>query len=102
MQHALPTSDDEVDAFHIVGIVWILDGVNALVSLSHRLYDQVRLVAVDFGPVAFPHSAVVHQDDVVPPVRVVLERHLGLEGGQREVEILLEEQSDLFIICARE
>lgn len=89
--------------FHIVRIVWILDGVNPLVSLSHRLYDQVRLVAVEFDPGVCRHSAVVHQGYIVPPIcRVVLERHLELDGGQRDVEILPEEQSDLFIICTRE
>lgn len=102
VQHTLPTSDYEVDAFHVVRIVWILDGVNPLVSLSHRLYDQVRLVAVEFGPVVCRHSAVVHQYYVIPPVRVVFERHLELDGGQRDVEILPEEQSDLFIICTGE
>lgn len=101
MQHTLPTSDYEADAFHVVWIVWILDGVNPLVSLYHRLYDQVCLVAVEFGPVGWRHFAVVHHHHVVPPVHVVLERHLGLDGRQRDVEILPEEQSDFFIICER-
>lgn len=102
MQHTLPTSDYEVDAFHIVRIVWILDGVDPLVSLSHRLYDEVRLVVVEFGPVVCRHSAIAHQDDVVPSVRVVPKRHLELDRGQRDVEILPEERSYLFIICTRE
>lgn len=103
VQHTLPTSDYEVDAFHIARIVWILDSVNPLISLSHHLYDQVRLIAVEFGPVVWRHSAVAHQDDVVPlTIHRVLERHLERDGGQRDVEILSEEQSDLFIICTRE
>lgn len=91
MQHTLPrTSDYEVDAFHIVWIVWILDGVNPLVSLFHSLYDQVRLVAVEFGPVLCRHSAIAHHVYVVPPLRVP-ERHLEFDGGQRDMEILPEE-----------
>lgn len=99
--HTLRTSDYEFDVFHIVRIVWILHGVNPLVFLADLFYDQVRLVEVEFGAVV-DHVAAAHQDHVVPPVRVVLERHLELGGGQRDVEILPEEQSALFIICAME
>lgn len=97
----LPTSDYKVDAFHIIGIVWILDGVNPLVSFSHRLYNQVRLVAVELSPVVCRHFAVVQQSHIIPPFRV-LERHIELDGGQRDVKIFPEEESDLFIICNRE
>lgn len=90
----MPTSDHEHLAPDVFGLIWVFDGVNALVSLCHRIDDQVALVAVDPGPAA-EHNAAPHQNHFPQPRGGgVPERDLQLEGGQRDVKILPVEQGD--------
>lgn len=72
------TSDYKSDALNVVWLIWILYGVNSLVSLFHSFYDQVGQVGVDSGPTA-DHIAATHQGHFIrAPIGTVPKRDLHL------------------------
>lgn len=90
------TSDHQHHPPDVFGFLWIFDGVVPLVSLHHRIDDQVAAVAVDTSPTA-GHNSALHQHRVPQPgSRPVPKGDLHLLGGQHDVKVLPVEQGHRF------
>lgn len=91
------TSDHQHQPPDVFGLLWIFDGVVPLVSLRHRIDDQVAAVAVDMSPLAGHNSALHHHHVPQPGSRPVAKGDLHLLGGQHDVKVLPVEQGHDFI-----
>lgn len=86
------TSDYKHDVSDLLGLLWILHRVHALIFLTHCIYNEVAEVAVELSPIV-DHSAAPHQDQVRRPWSgPVPKRDLRPERGQHDVKILPVEQ----------